>query len=99
MDNFGLLPSSDFPGATITVDPDGAAHATIPSPVDNVHSVHLGTIFAARQDQTDKPQTDLGPTRVRATFPNPGVFPYQCSFHDNLGMTGMVIVFPKVPPQ
>ncbi len=79
-------------------DPDGALHAVINSNADNVSS---GIIAAAAQDPNSGMgnQTPLGLTRFRATFPNPGTFPYRCLLHDDLGMKGMVIVFPKVPPQ
>jgi len=33
-------------------------------------------------------------TRFRVTFMNPGVYPYICAFHDDLGMKGEVIVVP-----
>ena len=67
-------------------------------PADNVSS---GIIAAAAQDPNCGMgnQTPLGLTRFRVTFPNPGTFPYICLLHDDLGMKGMVIVFPKVPPQ
>ena len=41
---------------------------------------------------SDQDQTTLGVTRFRVTFPTPGVFPYICALHDDLGMTGTVIV-------
>jgi plastocyanin len=78
------------------MDPDGALHAVITSNADNVSS---GIIRATLQDQTGSPQTPLGVTRFRVTFKNAGVFPYICTLHDTLGMKGMVIVFPKGPPQ
>jgi plastocyanin len=79
-------------------DPDGALHADINSSADNVSS---GIIVAAAQDPNSGMgnQTPLGPTRFRATFHSHGVFPYRCLLHDDLGMKGMVIVFPKVLPQ
>ena len=81
----------------VPMDADGALHAVITSPAPNVSS---GIIAAAAQDpDSGSPQTPLGLTRFRATFPNPGAFPYRCLLHDDLGMKGMVIVFPKVPPQ
>jgi plastocyanin len=89
---FGTEPPNPVPPSpppTVTVDADGALHAVVSSPTDNVNS---GAIFAAAQDQTGSPQTPLGVTRFRVQFPNPGVFPYKCSFHDTLGMTGTVIV-------
>ena len=75
------------PSNNVTVDADGALHAFIKMPTDNVSS---GLIMAALQDQTN--QTPLGVTRFRVKFPNPGVFPYRCLLHDDLGMTGTVIV-------
>src|SRR5271165_4467851 len=60
---------------------------------------YLGQHREAAQDSVfGSPQTPLGLTRFRVTFPNAGVFPYKCTLHDTLGMTGMVIVYPNVPP-
>jgi plastocyanin len=85
---FGVEPANPFPpSGNVKVDSDGALHAVITSPGDSVHS---GFIMAALQDQTN--QTPLGVTRFRVDFPNPGVFPYICALHDDLGMTGTVIV-------
>jgi plastocyanin len=88
---FGTEPTDLVPpsGDHVTTDADGAPHAFINLPTDNVHS---GIIMAALQDQTGKEQTPLGVTRFRVTFPNPGVFHYKCSLHDILGMTGTVTV-------
>lgn len=79
-------------------DPDGALHAVITPSAPNASS---GIISAAAQDPNSGMgnQTPLGLTRFRATFPKPGTFPYRCLPHDDVGMKGMVIVFPKVPPQ
>jgi plastocyanin len=94
---FGTEPENIFaPSGNLTMDPDGALHAVITSNADNVSS---GIIRATLQDQTGSPQTPLGVTRFRVTFKNAGVFPYICTLHDTLGMKGMVIVFPKGPPQ
>ena len=102
---FGTAPTglaifspSAIPPATITTVADGALHGEITSPGDSVNS---GIIAAAAQDPNSGMgnQTPLGLTRFRATFPNPGTFPYRCLLHDDLGMKGMVIVFPKVSPQ
>jgi plastocyanin len=100
---FGTVPFvlglSPFPeDLTKHPDPDGALHAVINSNADNVSS---GIIAAAAQDPGSGmgSQTPLGPTRFRATFPNPGVFHYLCLLHDGLGMKGTVMVFPKVPPR
>jgi plastocyanin len=85
---FGAEPANPFPpSGNVKVDSDGALHAVITSPGDNVHS---GFIMAALQDQTN--QTPLGVTRFHVDFPNPGVFRYICALHDDLGMTGTVIV-------
>lgn len=54
---FGVEPANRMPpSANVTMDPDGALHATVSSPTDNVHS---GFISAAPQDQ--------GSDRVTAT--------------------------------
>jgi plastocyanin len=79
------------PSGNVTVDADGARHATIGSTSDNVHS---GFIMAALQDQVGKPQTPLGVTRFRVTFTHAGTYPYLCALHDDLGMKGKVIVKP-----
>ena len=77
------------PSPDVTVDPDGARHAIIRSTSDTTHS---GFIIAAPQERLGLPQAPLGVTRFRVTFPNAGTFPYQCALHDDLGMTGKVIV-------
>jgi len=79
------------PSGNVTVDADGARHATISSTADNVHS---GFIMAALQDQIGKPQTPLGVTRFRITFTAAGTYPYLCALHDELGMKGKVTVKP-----
>ena len=89
---FGVEPQNLIPPSpNVSVDPDEARHATVASTSDNVNS---GFLKAAAQDQTGSPQTPLGGTRFRVTFPNPGVFNYICGLHDELGMVGEVIVLP-----
>jgi plastocyanin len=89
---FGAEPANPIPpSANVTVDPDGALHATVSSQADNVHS---GFIAAAPQDQIGLPQPLPGITRFRVTFTKPGTFAYKCVLHDNLGMLGKVIVLP-----
>ena len=82
---------SPFPADLVRVDPDGARHADISSNADNISS---GLIFAGAQDPPAGMgnQTPLTVTRFRVTFHNPGTFPYVCLLHDELGMTGTVIV-------
>jgi plastocyanin len=79
------------PSPDVTVDQDGARHAIIRFPSDSTHS---GFIIAAPQERRGLPQAPLGVMRFRVTFPNPGTFPYICALHDELGMTGQVIVLP-----
>jgi plastocyanin len=79
------------PSSNVSLDPDGARHATINSPADNVHS---GLITQAPQERTGLAQAPPGVTRFRVTFMNPGTYPYICAFHDELGMKGEVIVLP-----
>ena len=79
------------PSANVTMDADGARHATISSPGDNVHS---GLIAPAPQERVGLAQSPPGVTRFRVTFTNAGVFPYICAFHDDLGMKGEVLVLP-----
>jgi plastocyanin len=90
---FGKEPIGDPfpPSANVTVDADGARHATIHSTSDSVHS---GFIFAAPQDRTGLSQSPFGVTRFRITFTHAGTYAYICALHDNLGMKGKVIVLP-----
>ena len=98
---FGATPAGFLifsPSPNVTTDTDGALHGTVSSTGDNVNS---GILAAAAQDQIGSPQTALGVTRFRVTFPNMGSFPYRCLLHDDIGMNGIVLVFPnpKVPPK
>jgi len=87
---FGTEPANPMPpSANVTVDADGARHAVINSTSDSAHS---GFIAPAPQDRPFLPQAPLGVTRFRVTFPHPGVYPYICALHDDLGMTGKVVV-------
>jgi len=88
------------PSANVFADPDGARHAIINSPSDNVHS---GFIAQAGHERGGVPQAPapvaevqppVGVTRFRVTFTSPGTYAYICAFHDDLGMTGQVIVEP-----
>lgn len=89
---FGAEPANPIPpSSNVTVDPDGARHATVSSTTDNVHS---GFIVAAPQDQTGLPQPLPGVTHFRVTFTKQGTFKYECVLHDDLGMLGEVIVLP-----
>jgi plastocyanin len=105
---FGTDPADEFdPSSNVTIDPDGALHATINSPTDNVNS---GFLEQPLEDEPGIPQnpivnpynpaTDItnvalnNPTRFRVTFTQPGTYNYRCLLHDNLGMKGKVIVVP-----
>jgi plastocyanin len=91
---FGTEPSGppQPPSAGVTVDTDGARHAVLTSPAGSVHS---GFLQAAFQDRVGLAQFPLGVTRFRVTFESPGTFNYICALHDDLGMTGRVIVKPN----
>ena len=92
---FGTEPANPFPpSGNVSVDADGALHATIASTSDSVHS---GFIVSAPQHEVGSPQTPLGSTRFRITFTNPGVYRYICALHDDLGMKGTIIVLPRTP--
>jgi plastocyanin len=99
---FGTAPTGFAifaPTPNVTMDADGALHGVVGSNADNVSS---GIIAAAAQDPNGggmAKQTPLGLTWFRVTFLNAGVFPYRCLLHDDLGMKGMVIVFPPAPLQ
>jgi plastocyanin len=91
---FGAEPADPMPpsgSVHFDTDADGALHATISSTSDSVHS---GFIVSAPQDEIGSPQTPLGSTRFRITFTKPGVYPYICALHDQLGMKGTIIVLP-----
>lgn len=77
------------PSANVTVDEDGALHAVINAPGDNVHS---GILAAAPQERIGLALSPITPTRFRVTFTHAGTFPFRCVLHDNLGMVGKVIV-------
>jgi hypothetical protein len=97
-------------GVNQTLDSDGALHAIVSSPSDNVHSGALWPLPADRAVQGPNP--GLPPTftdlfqfplpaavkdlnqRYRVTFTHTGTFNYHCAYHDNLGMLGQVIVLP-----
>lgn len=85
-----LSPSTP-PSANVFTDPDGARHAIINSTTDNVHS---GLITQAPQERTGVAQPPPGVTRFRVTFPAPGAYRFKCPLHDQLGMTGEVLVLP-----
>jgi plastocyanin len=84
-------PQSASPGVVLLLDSDGAHHAILNSPADSLHS---GRISPAPQERTGLAQAPPGLTIYRVTFTNPGIYPYICAFHDELGMTGEVIVLP-----
>jgi plastocyanin len=89
---FGTEPELTFPpSANVSPDADGALHATINSTSDSVHS---GFIVSSPLGQIGLPETPVGTTRFRITFTNPGVYPYKCALHDDLGMKGTIIVIP-----
>jgi plastocyanin len=97
-------PQPPAPAGVVTLDSDGARHADVNSPTEDVHS---GFLVAALQDRgpppppaasppppafAPLPQSPLTVTRFRVTFTKPGIFNYRCILHDDLGMTGQVIV-------
>jgi plastocyanin len=79
--------------ANVLTDADGGLHVYISSNTDVVHS---GRLAPASQERSNLAQSAPGTTRFRATFMNPGTYTYICAFHDELGMTGEVIVLPSV---
>lgn len=84
-------PVNDPPSPNVFVDADGARHAFISSPADNVHS---GNLRPAPEERVGLAQAPIGATRFRVTFTQPGVFPYICAIHDDQGMKGEVVVLP-----
>ena len=87
---FGTEPADPRPpSANVLPTSDGARHAVIGSPTDSVNS---GFLTSAPQDRAGLAQSPPGVTRFRVTFTSPGTFDYICAIHDELGMTGTVIV-------
>ncbi len=78
---FGTEPPGAPLGAFAPVGLDGPGHATISSTSDNVNSGFLGAGLP------------FG-TAFSATFTNPGIYPFICALHDELGMTGEIVVVP-----
>ena len=77
------------PSSNVSMSFDGARQALIGSPSDSVNS---GILVPTTQDRPGLVESPPGATRFRVTFMVPGVFNYICALHDNLGMTGTVIV-------
>jgi plastocyanin len=87
---FGTEPADPRPpSANVSSTSDGARQAVIGSPSDNVNS---GFLSPAPQDRANLAQSAPGITHFRVTFTVPGTFDYICAVHDQLGMTGTVIV-------
>jgi len=87
---FGLEPDDPRPpSANVMTTSDGARHAVISSLAESVNS---GFLSPAPQDRVGLPQLAPGVTRFRVTFTSPGTFAYICAVHDQLGMTGRVVV-------
>ena len=87
---FGTEPADPRPpSANVLLTSDGARQAVIGSPTDSVNS---GFLTSAPQDRAGLAQSPPGVTRFRVTFTSPGTFDYICAIHDELGMTGTVIV-------
>ncbi|MEI7037329.1 cupredoxin domain-containing protein [Fulvimonas yonginensis] len=87
---FGAEPlDPTVPSGNVSTDADGALHAVMHSRSDNVSS---GFIVAEPQERTGLAQTPPGTTRFRVTFTQPGLYPYVCALHEELGMHGEVIV-------
>jgi plastocyanin len=87
---FGVEPDDPRPpSANVMTTSDGARYSVISSPADSVNS---GFLSPAPQDRANLAQSAPGVTRFRVTFTSPGTFNYICAVHDQLGMTGSVIV-------
>jgi len=50
--------------------------------------------MSSRQERIGLLQAPLGSTRFRITFTAPGVYPYICALHDDLGIKGRIVVLP-----
>ena len=88
---FGVEPANPVPpSADVTTDSDGARHAIV-APGTSTNSGLLG---AEPQERVGLSQTPPGVTRFRVTFTTAGTYDYICALHDELGMTGTVVVNP-----
>jgi plastocyanin len=89
---FGTEPLNPGPpSSNVTLDADGARHATLNAVGDSAHS---GFLVAAAQDQAGVPQSPPGATVFRVTFTHAGTYDYICALHDTMGMVGKVVVLP-----
>ncbi|HMF95186.1 MAG TPA: plastocyanin/azurin family copper-binding protein [Vicinamibacterales bacterium] len=88
---FGTEPADPRPPLNVSssLTADGARTAVINSPSDSVNS---GFLTPTPQDRANLVQSNPGITRFRVTFTAPGTYEYICAVHDELGMTGTVIV-------
>jgi len=90
-----LFDPSCSPACGVNTDTDGALHATMTGPGQNLHSGFIMAFLEGYTGLTPVPMPPLfPPTRFRVTFAQAGTYKYQCSLHDNLGMVGEVIVLP-----
>jgi len=91
---FGQEPSEDQlgpPSPNVSMDADGALHATLHFVGDSAHS---GIIGAAPMNLPNVAVAPPAVTKFRVTFLRAGTYDYKCALHDNLGMLGKVIVMP-----
>ena len=77
---FGEEPGGGPLGSFFPSGVDGPGHATLSSTTQSVNSGFTGAAF-------------LG-TTFSATFTTPGTYHFICALHDDLGMTGDVVVLP-----
>jgi plastocyanin len=85
-------PALPFPSGDVTLDADGARHATLNHPGQSTHS---GFIAAPPEEVPTFATPPLAPfnvSRFRVTFKKRGTYPFICALHDGLGMKGQIIV-------
>jgi plastocyanin len=78
---FGVEPGGGPLGAFAPSGVDGPGHATLTDPGASANSGFIGAGLP------------FG-TGFSATFVAPGTYHYICALHDDLGMTGTVVVLP-----
>jgi plastocyanin len=93
---FGEEPANFVPTTQVSLGApaaDGTLTGTVTSTGEFLNS---GFIQAQAPDRTapapGSAQLPPGITRIRITFPNPGIYHYHCALHDVDGMLGTVIV-------